>query len=102
MKDLELEEIPLEDLWGLHGRITAILDRKLRDEKRKLEVKLDELGRQVSSPPAEVQKRRPYPKVEPKFRNPADPSMTWSGRGKQPHWVGELLATGKRLDDLRI
>ena len=102
MKDLELEEMPLDDLWVLHERITAMLDRKLREEKRKLEIKLDELAGQVGSPPADLPKRRPYPKVEPKFRNPADPSVTWSGRGKQPHWVGELLAEGKRLDDLKI
>jgi len=32
-----------------------------------------------------------YPKVEPKFCNPADPTETWSGRGKQPHWVRNLI-----------
>ncbi|MEO8318590.1 MAG: H-NS histone family protein [Bradyrhizobium sp.] len=102
MKDQELEKMPLDDLWGLHERIVAILDRKLQDEKRKLEGKLDELGRKFGGAPSDIPQRRPYPKVEPKFRNPADPSVTWSGRGKQPLWVGELLAAGKHLDDFRI
>jgi DNA-binding protein H-NS len=102
MKDQELEKMPLDDLWGLHERIVAILDRKLQVEKRKLEGKLDELGRKFGGPPSDIPQRRPYPKVEPKFRNPADPSVTWSGRGKQPHWVTELLAAGKLLDEFRI
>ena len=25
-------------------------------------------------------------KVPPKYRNPDDPSVTWSGRGRQPKW----------------
>ena len=95
--------MPLDDLWGLHERIIAMLDRKLQDEKRKLESKLDELGRKFGGTASDIPQRRPYPKVEPKFRNPQDPSVTWSGRGKQPHWLVDLLAAGKasgRLQDL--
>jgi len=38
----------------------------------------------------------------PRYRNPADPAQTWSGRGRQPKWVVEALAGGKSLDELRI
>lgn len=37
----------------------------------------------------------------PRYRNPADPGQTWSGRGRQPKWVAEALAAGKSLDQLR-
>jgi DNA-binding protein H-NS len=40
-------------------------------------------------------------KVDPKFRDPADPAKTWSGRGKKPHWVQHLETAG-RLDSARI
>ena len=46
--------------------------------------------------------RRPYPQVFPKYKNPAQPSETWSGRGKQPHWLTAELRSGKKLDDFRI
>lgn len=46
--------------------------------------------------------RQPYPVVKPRFQNPNRPFQTWSGRGRQPRWVVELLATGKSLEDLRI
>ena len=34
-------------------------------------------------------------KVAPKYRNPADASQTWTGRGKSPIWVAELKKAGK-------
>lgn len=41
-------------------------------------------------------------KVAPKYRNPADPSQTWSGRGKRPNWFKDALAKGKKESDLAI
>lgn len=41
-------------------------------------------------------------KVQAKYRNPADNSQTWSGRGRQPKWIAEGLAGGKTLDEFRI
>lgn len=40
--------------------------------------------------------------VAPKYRNPADASQTWTGRGRKPKWVVEELATGGTLDDFLI
>ncbi|MBS0431746.1 MAG: H-NS histone family protein [Proteobacteria bacterium] len=34
-------------------------------------------------------------KVAPKYRNPANPSETWSGRGKRPRWFNAALKAGK-------
>jgi DNA-binding protein H-NS len=41
-------------------------------------------------------------KVPAKYRNPADPKETWSGRGKQPRWLAELTAKGKKPEDFLI
>lgn len=40
--------------------------------------------------------------VTPKYRNPADTSQTWTGRGRKPKWVIEAVATGGSMDDLLI
>ncbi|MEY3004198.1 MAG: Trans-acting regulatory protein hvrA [Pseudomonadota bacterium] len=37
-----------------------------------------------------------------KYANPADPSQTWSGRGRQPAWVKAALASGKPLSSMAI
>ena len=101
MKGIDLESMPLDELWALHETICSVLARKLEAEKRLLERRLNELSR-VGKAANETSVRRPYPKVLPKFRNPKPPHQTWSGRGHQPRWVRELLAAGKSLDDLRI
>lgn len=40
--------------------------------------------------------------VAPKYRNPANPAQTWSGRGKRPRWFNEALKAGKKEKDLLI
>lgn len=102
MKDRELEKMELDDLWDLHQRIVEVLDRKLENEKRKLQAQLDELGRRFGGSPKDIPQRRPYPKVEPKFMNPDNPSETWSGRGKVPRWLAVLVASGRNRDEFRI
>jgi DNA-binding protein H-NS len=41
-------------------------------------------------------------KVAPKYRNPADPKVTWTGRGRQPLWFADLLKKGKKAEELLI
>ena len=41
-------------------------------------------------------------KVAPKYRNPANPKVTWTGRGRTPKWVSEALADGASLADLSV
>ncbi|RBK87351.1 DNA-binding protein, partial [Xanthomonas oryzae pv. oryzae] len=41
-------------------------------------------------------------KVPPKYRNPANAQETWTGRGKQPRWLAELTAAGKKVEDFLI
>jgi DNA-binding protein H-NS len=41
-------------------------------------------------------------KVEPKYRNPADPTQTWAGRGMPPKWLSAELAKGRKLEDFAI
>lgn len=40
--------------------------------------------------------------VKPKYRNPANPAETWSGRGKRPRWFAAAVAAGKKEKDLLI
>ena len=41
-------------------------------------------------------------KVEPKYRNPANPAQTWAGRGQQPKWLAAETAKGRKLEDFLI
>lgn len=46
--------------------------------------------------------RKSGPKAAAKYANPNDPTQTWSGRGRKPGWVHEILNTGKSLEDIAI
>ena len=45
---------------------------------------------------------RKLPKVEPKYRNPANAAETWTGRGKQPRWLAEYTKAGRKVEDFLI
>ena len=41
-------------------------------------------------------------KVAPKYRNPANPTETWAGRGKPPRWLSAYLDQGRRIEEFQI
>jgi DNA-binding protein H-NS len=45
--------------------------------------------------------KRTGAKVAPKYRNAAT-GDTWSGRGLQPKWLKQALASGKQISDFAI
>jgi DNA-binding protein H-NS len=95
MKRTELDGMSTDDLWSLHVEVTQLLQQRIQTEKLRLEERLKLLEAPVSG-------RRPYPPVSPKYRNPDQPSETWTGRGKQPRWLVAKLGSDKRIDDFRI
>ena len=90
-----------DELWRLHEQMTSILARKIAEEKTKLEERLCRLEN-ANSAIGPNRPRRAYPKVLPKYQNPNNTAETWSGRGKQPHWVQAQLRAGKKLEHFLI
>ena len=102
MKHDAFNSMSVDELWALRSEISSLLASKIASEKAKLEKRLRQLQSNGISSQSPQRERRPYPQVFPKYRNPAKPSETWAGRGKQPRWVTEQLRSGKKLDDFRI
>src|SRR4029077_9180270 len=104
MKPYDLRSMSLDELWSLHEFVASALARKISAKTARLDERLGQL--KLDGVPQHIEKmsraRRPYPQVFPKYRNPAQPSETWAGRGKQPRWLTAQLRSGKKLDDFRI
>ncbi|MGO8909733.1 MAG: H-NS family nucleoid-associated regulatory protein [Bradyrhizobium sp.] len=109
MEKLDLEGMPLDDLWTLHEQISSVLSARIIAEKEQLENRLVQLNRGKDAQGSVVlelkssktnpeRPRRKYPKVFPKYQNPAVPSETWSGRGKQPRWLVSALKAGGKIE----
>ncbi|MFJ2989751.1 H-NS family nucleoid-associated regulatory protein [Collimonas sp. NPDC087041] len=41
-------------------------------------------------------------KVAVRYRHPSDSTLQWTGRGRQPKWVQEWVASGQTLDAIRV
>jgi DNA-binding protein H-NS len=75
----------VEELWLLRDEIIQALRRRITQEKRELERRLALLHSNLPAKTvASSAQHRPHPKVVSKYRNPAEPVETWSGRGKRP------------------
>ena len=105
---VDLEHWSLEDLWGLHERLSRVLSVRIKAEKHELEKRLAILNRglkvegQLDETRSRQQKqRRKYPRVVPKYQNPQT-SETWSGRGKRPRWLVAAIKSGRKIEDFQI
>jgi DNA-binding protein H-NS len=98
----DLEKLSLEELKALKKDVeTAIRDFEKRKKKEALvaaQKAVQEFGFSLD----EIMDGKSPTKGVPKYANPADPSQTWTGRGRQPNWVKAHLQAGKSLDDLAI
>lgn len=99
---MDLNTLSLSELKALKKDVEkAIGDfeaRKKREALAELEKKAAELGFTV----AELLGGKAKKISAPKYRNPADPSQTWTGRGRIPAWMKEFEAAGNSRDDALI
>ena len=101
----DLEKMSLEDLKKLQKDVARAIDsyeeRARAEARAKLEQQAQALGFKLSEliDAAPGRKRQKNP---PKYRNPENPGMTWTGMGRKPKWVIDALNAGKSLDDLLI
>jgi DNA-binding protein H-NS len=81
-----------------HNRHLAIEEiKRLAQEKGlKTEDLIVELGGGKS------RQRKEMGPIAARFRNPENHAQTWTGRGKRPLWVINLIESGKTLDNLKI
>lgn len=102
--NIDLETLSRDELKKLKADVERALSsvdaRRKSEAKRAAEQAVKEFGFSL-----EEVLTAPGPKGSkgaPKYANPADPSQTWTGRGRKPNWVNDALESGKSLDDLAI
>lgn len=105
MSNQDLNEMSLEDLKGLRRQLEKAIasyeTRKLAEARAVLEDKARELG--VSLDAVLGQKGKASASSVPaKYRHPENPSLTWTGRGRNPKWIAEHEAKGGSREDFRI
>ena len=102
---INLDSYSLKDLKDLQSQVTKAIssfeDRRKKVALAELEEKAREMGFSLSELTGTAQVRKRSAAV-PKYANPADKSVTWSGRGRKPRWFAAALAAGKKPDHMAI
>jgi DNA-binding protein H-NS len=100
----ELEAMSLDDLKKLsrdvERAIASFEDRKRREARKAMERVAREFGLSVEEVVGSQKAPSRASKSAPKYRNPANPADTWSGRGRQPAWYKDAIAKGKSPDSM--
>lgn len=100
---IDLDSMSLRELRDLRNKldraISTFEDRRKREALAAAELAVREFGFNLNDLTGAKPARG---KVAAKYANPADPALTWTGRGRKPRWVQEALDAGKKLEDLEI
>ena len=104
---MDLNELSLAELKKLQKSVAAAIasfaDRGKAHARAALEVKARELGYDLASLIGTNQLgKRTRAQAAAKYRNPADATDTWAGRGRKPRWFIAAIAAGKSEQDLTI
>jgi DNA-binding protein H-NS len=113
MTTLDLSSYNLSELKGLQSDIEkAIKERGQQNVKQAREqilaiaqnlgVSVEDLLAGAGAKSNAKSKGGTGVKIDAQYRNPADASQSWSGRGRKPQWVVNTIENGGTLEDLRI
>jgi DNA-binding protein H-NS len=100
-----LDKMTFAQLRALRDRVDAAMVAAQAAEKKALRAEIEALAAKRGLSVAEaldIRGTRKGSKVPVKYRNPKDPSQTWTGRGRQPRWLAAALKKGQKLDSFRI
>ena len=112
---MNVSKLSLAELLKLQKQVERAIDKKQKSDaeaaRREVEKILNKRGltmKDVLDVKSSSRKRKgtaaktTRAKVKPKYANPADKKVTWTGRGRKPLWVQAHLKKGGKIEDLAI
>lgn len=92
MKASELAELSLKELRALGERVQNAIAAREQQDRAEVKAKLAEMASKAGFSVGDLfgagrGAKRGAASV--KYRNPKDPSQTWTGRGRRPNWIAE-------------
>ena len=104
MTTKQLEKLSANVAKEMESRASKQKDAAMKAAEKAAKEHGFELSDLVGETPAKRTRRKAAPKAKlpPKYKNPADPSQTWSGRGRQPDWYKAAIQSGASPQSLEI
>lgn len=107
MSSIDLNSLSADDLKQLMANAERTLRERHQQRVQSLRKEAEELAGLLNVSVAELfglekTSKLANKKLPAKYVNPANPSQTWSGRGKRPHWLADALARGESLSSFEV
>ena len=107
---MDLSKLNLAELKDLQAQIGAEMKNREKSEIEKARNDINAIAQSLGlslkdllgGSESKGKVRKQTGKVAVQYRNPQDASQEWTGRGRQPGWVKELLASGKNLMSAKV
>ncbi|WP_368185133.1 H-NS family nucleoid-associated regulatory protein [Aestuariibius sp. HNIBRBA575] len=105
---MDIRSLSRKELEKLKAKIDKQLEKLANEDKKAALIaaekaakahgfSLSDLTGQQTAP-----KRRAKTPSVAKYRNPADATQTWTGRGRQPIWFKDALASGNSAESMEL
>lgn len=104
--EIDLKQYSRSELLELTKQIDETLENKLKQNMKNALAEMVEVAKKHEVTFADVievyerKNSRKLAKVGLIYRNPNNPSQTWTGKGRRPLWILELLREGMTFDDM--
>jgi DNA-binding protein H-NS len=104
---MDLSKLSLTELKDLSKRVTKEEKKRAKSEVEAARNEIYAIAHRLGMPLKVLigngsVVRKPTGKVAVQYRNPLDASQEWSGRGRQPKWVKELIESGADLQTAKV
>lgn len=103
---MDISNISLAELKALLAQIPKEIERREKEEKIKARKEIEafaaERGFSLSELLGESPAKKERTPVAVKYKHPSDATLAWTGRGRQPKWVVDFLASGGSLTQLAV
>ena len=105
MPVIDLGDMSLEELKQLQDDVNKAVNsfeaRRKSEARAAVEAAVRDLGFSLSDL-MEDPNGKAKPTAAPKYRHPENPALTWSGRGRPPHWFRDAVEGGTPVEHLLI
>ncbi|GGC08469.1 DNA-binding protein [Oxalicibacterium flavum] len=106
---MDLSALSLTELSDLQEQIKQEFKKRQKQEVVRAREQIIAIAQSVGVPLDELLgagggkvKTKTRKPVAVRYRHPDNSSLQWTGRGRQPQWVKDWLASGKSLDALGV
>jgi DNA-binding protein H-NS len=109
---MDISKLTTKELEALLKRVPKEINKRKQHEKSKLVDHITQIASErgyslkdlIGKAPRAVKGKRARRRkpVAVKYRHPEQADLTWTGRGRKPHWVTKWLGEGKTMEMLAV